>query len=140
MSGDASLSRVNNGHPAPPAIRTLLVDDIDTVRSLIESFLLRTGRIDIIGQAADGCKAVELTAELRPDLVIMDINMPVMDGVEATLQIKAMPNPPRIIIVSMSDSWTEHLAMDAGADAFCSKHDALDTLLPHIEALFPSSV
>ena len=137
-----------NRDPLPPCapsgnsphapIRTLLVDDIDTVRNLIETFLLRTGRIGIVGHASNGVEAVELTAQFHPDLVIMDVNMPVMDGVEATLQIKELPNPPRIIIVSMSDSWTEHLVMNAGADAFCDKRDALDTLLGHIEGLFPA--
>ena len=138
MNGAPLPQPARNGKPQSPLVRTVLVDDIDTVRNLIEAFLLRSGKVEIIGHASNGAQAVALVAKLHPDLVIMDVNMPVMDGVEATLQIKEMPNPPRIIIVSMSDCWTEHLVMNAGADAFCDKRDVLDTLLTHIAALFPS--
>ena len=138
MNGAPLPQPARNGKPPSPLVRTVLVDDIDTVRNLIEAFLLRSGKVEIIGHASNGAQAVALVAKLHPDLVIMDVNMPVMDGVEATLQIKEMPNPPRIIIVSMSDCWTAHLVMHAGADAFCDKRDVLDTLLTHIAALFPS--
>jgi DNA-binding NarL/FixJ family response regulator len=118
-----------------PPIRTLLVDDVENIRALIESYLKRRGICEVVGHADNGEKAVALTRQLRPDLVIMDVRMPVMNGVEATRQIKQLPNPPRIIIVSLCDASTERLALRAGADAFCSKQTVLNTLADHIAAV-----
>jgi CheY-like chemotaxis protein len=123
--------------PCRTRVRALLVDDVDNIRAMIDTYLTHTGIAEVVGQADNGEEAVALAFQLRPDVVIMDINMPVMDGVQATREIKRMPNPPRIIIVSTGDEWAEQRAKKAGADAFCLKQNVLSGLAQHIAAFFP---
>ena len=70
-----------------PRLRVLLVDDTDSIRMLLRSLL--EGVCDVVGEATQGRQALRLTEELRPDLVVMDFQMPIMGGVEATREIKA---------------------------------------------------
>jgi DNA-binding NarL/FixJ family response regulator len=131
-SPPASTPEPGPKHP----IRTLLVDDVEAIRAMMETYLTRNGIVEVVGHATNGAEAVAQTLRLRPDLVIMDIRMPVMDGVAATRQIKQMINPPRIIVVSVAEASSESIALKAGADAFCPKQTAVSTLADRITALF----
>ncbi len=82
-----------------PVIRVLIVDDSATAREAIAAILATAPEIRVVGQAADGVEAVELTAQLKPDVITMDINMPRMNGYEATVRIMSL-RPTPIVVVS----------------------------------------
>jgi len=94
-------------------IRVLMAEDSRTVRSLITQILESDPEIRVVGTASDGAEAVEMAERLRPDLITMDIHMPVMDGFEATRQIMARAPAPIIIISSMARSEDVQLSLRA---------------------------
>ncbi len=117
-------------HPRKPAItRVLLVDDHVMVRHGIKTLLDGHERFQVIGEASDGKQAVELTERLQPDVVIMDVNLPVMDGVTATSHIHE--HFPQIVIVALSvhdDHQIVKAMMSAGAASFVSKGSVTEEL------------
>lgn len=123
------------GHPP---IRAIVVDDVAPLRQSIADYLVRTGKFEVIGQAANGADGVKLARKTLPDLVLIDIHMPVMDGIEATRLLKAMPDAPRVIAVSLADDRTVQAVLDAGADAFCDKQDLFGSLIQRILKFFPT--
>ena len=135
----SSPSKSSLGAPVSgvPRIRTVLVDDLSQVRQAIEILLRRSGRFEVVGHAEDGSSGVTLVSKLKPDLVIMDIQMPVKNGIEATRTIKQQPGAPCIVIVSSAGARSAREALAAGADGFCDKQNVFSDLLPRILALFP---
>ena len=103
-------------------IRVLLADDQALVRGGFRVILDSQADIEVVGEAADGKEAIRLTAELRPDVVLMDIRMPNMDGLEATRRIATASEAPRIVMLTTFDA-DEHVyeAMRAGASGFLLK-------------------
>jgi two-component system chemotaxis response regulator CheB len=83
-------------------IRVLVVDDSATAREAITAMVNSAPDMRVIGQATDGIEAVQMTAELKPDAITMDINMPRMDGHEATQQIMAMTPTPIVVVTTVS--------------------------------------
>jgi DNA-binding NarL/FixJ family response regulator len=130
-------------------ISVLIVDDQALLRTAFSSLIQAEDDLDVVGEAADGRRAVELAASLRPDVVVMDVRMPVMDGIEATRQITAGrgPGAPRVLILTTFDL-DEYVfeALLAGASGFALKSRPLDELLSAIrtvaagEALLAPSV
>ena len=104
-------------------IKVLVVDDHIVVRSGIEQVLSTTDDIEIVGLAPDGQRAVEMVQALKPDVVLMDLSMPVMDGVEATRRIHALaPDTKVVVLTSFSDQARITDAMLAGAEGYLLKH------------------
>lgn len=105
-------------------IRTLLVDDNEAFLVLARHLLATVPEIEIVGFGHDGYDAVRMAEELRPDLILMDLSMPGMGGLQATRLIKAQDAPPAILIASHYDD-AEHreYTAQAGADGFISKQD-----------------
>ncbi len=103
-------------------IRVLLVDDEQLVRSGLRMILQSSGDIEVVAEAADGAQAVEQVRLHRPDVVLMDIRMPTMDGLAATRQITALPDPPKIIMLTTFelDEYV-HTALQHGAVGFLLK-------------------
>lgn len=106
-------------------IRVLVADDQGMVRTGFVTFLQTQPDIEVVGEAADGAEAVRLAAELRPDVVLMDVRMPVMDGIAATRAILADAGdrePPRVLVLTTFDL-DEHVydALRAGASGFLLK-------------------
>jgi DNA-binding NarL/FixJ family response regulator len=102
--------------------RILLVDDDPLVRSALSLLLGGQPDINIVGEAANGREGVAAARSLRPDVVLMDIRMPVLDGLEATRILHADPQPPRVIVLTTFDA--DDLVIDAiasGADGFLLK-------------------
>lgn len=120
--------------PRPP-LRLLLVDDHEAFLNAAERQLRRVDGIEVVGRGADGIEAVALSDALRPDLVVLDLAMPEMGGLQATRLIKAQDAPPFVVIASHFDD-AEHRehAQRAGADAFISKLNYAAELLPLIDA------
>ncbi|GHJ43428.1 DNA-binding response regulator [Catellatospora sp. TT07R-123] len=101
--------------------RVLLVDDQALVRSGF-TMILRSAGLDVVGEAADGLEAVKLARALRPDVILMDIRMPALDGLEATRRILAESPQPRVIMLTTFDlDRYVYAALAAGASGFLLK-------------------
>jgi DNA-binding NarL/FixJ family response regulator len=120
--------------PDPP-IRVLLVDDHAMVRRGMRDFLELHDDIVVVGEAADGAEAIERAGELRPDIVVMDLMMPVVDGIEATGRIKAaLPETEVIALTSFIEEARVVAAIEAGASGFLLKDAEADELAGAIRA------
>jgi DNA-binding NarL/FixJ family response regulator len=127
----------------------VVVDDQALLRTAFSSLIDAEDDMEVVGQAADGRQAVELAASLAPDVVVMDVRMPVMDGIEATRQITSgrSADAPRVLILTTFDL-DEYVfeALRAGASGFALKSRPLEELLSAIrtvaagEALLAPSV
>jgi len=119
-------------------ISVLVVDDQELLRTAFSSLIDAEDDLAVVGRAGDGRRAVELVAELSPDVVVMDVRMPVMDGIEATRQITAGPDAaaPRVLILTTFDL-DEYVfeALLAGASGFALKSRPLDELLSAIRTV-----
>ena len=116
--------------------RILIVDDHEIVRSGLRRLVERQSGWEVCGEAVNGKEAIDKALALNPDLVLMDISMPVMNGIEATRQIRRLSPVTKIVIVSLRDdeSITEE-AKNAGADAYVVKACASEILLETIAAV-----
>lgn len=120
-----------------PLIRVVVVDDTPEMADAIQLFLRHTGRVENVGIADNGRMAVELADSLRPALVVMDVNMPVMNGLLATAAIKSLLPETKVLIVSADDNPEMVLAaFECGADDFMPKSN-LQMVGYHIASLFP---
>jgi DNA-binding NarL/FixJ family response regulator len=116
------------------AVRVLLVDDHDLFRTGLRNLLEEQG-LDIVGEAADGAQAVRMTRELAPDVVVMDLNMPGMTGVEATRQVTIAAPLTRVVVLTISDQDGDVLdAILAGACGYLMKDASIDELMAGIRA------
>ena len=116
------------------ASRIMLVDDHPMVRKGVERLISGNADMEVVGQAENGQIAVERAAELNPDVIIMDVSMPVMDGIEATRLIKSESPDIQVIALSAHDDRASIAAMaDAGASGYVSKYDLFDDLIGAIE-------
>ncbi|MET8749600.1 response regulator transcription factor [Streptomyces sp. NPDC004667] len=117
-------------------VRVLLVDDQPLVRSGLRVLIADTADLEVVAEAGTGADAVALAAEHVPDVVVMDIRMPGMDGIEATRRITARPGAPRILVLTTFDE-DEHVygALRAGASGFAVKDMALDDILAAIRVV-----
>ncbi len=115
-------------------LRVLVVDDNPKVIHDLHLLLATPGELAVIGEARNGEEAIRMVLALKPDVVVMDLEMPVMDGFEATRQIKSLPTAPRVVILSVHAGLAEREgARLAGADAFVVKGSSYETLLSAIE-------
>jgi two-component system, NarL family, response regulator LiaR len=110
-------------------IRILLVDDHSVVREGLRMFLRRDPELDVVGEAANGAEAIEMARALRPDVVLMDLVMPVMDGIAATDAIRdELPSTEVVALTSVIESESVVRAMKAGAIGYLLK----DTQAPEL--------
>jgi AmiR/NasT family two-component response regulator len=119
--------------PAPSAARTVVVaEDEVLIRMDLVEMLTEEG-YDVVGQAGDGASAIQLAEEHRPDLVILDVKMPVLDGIAAAEQIAAQRIAPVVILTAFSQRDLVERARDAGAMAYLVKPFTKAHLVPAIE-------
>jgi DNA-binding NarL/FixJ family response regulator len=117
-------------------IRVVLADDHALVRGALQMVITDTIDVEIVGEAGTGAEAVRLTEELHPDVVVMDIRMPGMDGIEATRLITAGPGDTRVVVLTTFDD-DDYIygALRAGASGFLVKDMALDEILGAIRVI-----
>ncbi len=116
--------------------RVLLVDDSPVFAQAAREFLAGDERLEMIGWASSGAEALERVETERPDIVLMDLHMPAMNGLDATTRIKAERFPPKVIVISLDDaSENQAAAYIAGADAFLAKSKVVTHLHSLIERL-----
>ncbi|MFE5864872.1 response regulator [Streptomyces virginiae] len=120
----------------PRAIRVLLVDDQPLVRSGLRVLMADTADLTVVGEAGTGTDGVRLAAELRPDVVVMDIRMPGMDGIEATGLITAETQDVKVLVLTTFDE-DDHVygALRAGASGFAVKDMAVEEILAAIRVI-----
>ena len=135
------MSRTNRRAPRDPSakaspVRILVVDDSLVARRMVVSLVKGCADLRLAGTACHGAEAVELAGKCHPDLVLMDWQMNVMDGLEATRRLKAQADPPRVIIMTAAgDASAPAAAAAAGADGFLRKSELPERLPALIERL-----
>ena len=111
-------------------VRIVLADDQPLVRAGLRMVITDAPDLEIVGEAGTGTEAVRIVRELRPDVVVMDIRMPGMDGIEATRMITTNPPAPRVLMLTtFDDDNNVYAALRAGASGFLVKDMALDDIL-----------
>jgi DNA-binding NarL/FixJ family response regulator len=121
-------------------IHVVLVDDHTAIREELRTMLQSYQDIEVVGEAANGVQAIEVTGRVRPDIVVMDVHMPGMNGVMATDQIKRLW--PETVVVAISTDVTPYIeeAMgSSGAAVLIAKEEVIDSLYPALKAFCPHS-
>jgi DNA-binding NarL/FixJ family response regulator len=119
-------------------LRVLLVDDNENFLETLTGFVKTFPSVEIVGRAGSGENAVKLVSKLKPDLVLMDVAMPGISGFETTRLLKSFENPPRILLLSFSDTPEyRNESVKAGADGYLAKTDISSGLLRTISSIFP---
>ncbi len=120
------------GEPMTPT-RVLIVDDVEQVRRDLRTALSISGEVEIIGEAANGRNAIRLVESLKPDAVLMDLEMPVMNGYDATRQIKSRIPSCKVIALTVHDYESARMrARDAGVNAFIVKGASVQNIVQTI--------
>ena len=121
-----------------PPVRVLVADDSAGIRELLVLLLNMESTFTVVGEARDGVAAVSLAESLQPDLVILDVSMPRLDGIEALPKVRAVcPESQVVIFTGDSDGSVEGEARAAGASAVIAKDMGAITLVERLSALFP---
>lgn len=117
-------------------VRVVLADDQPLVRSGLRVLIADTPDLEVVGEVANGEEAVRLAREVRPDVIVMDIRMPGMNGIEATSLVTSGPGAARVLILTTFDE-DDHVygALRAGASGFAVKDMALDDILAAIRVV-----
>lgn len=116
----------------------LIADDNKVVRRIIKNYITQRPDLAVCGEAANGREAVERTRALRPDLVLLDLVMPEMNGVEVASVLKqSMPEIPIVLFTMYSENLGAYLTSAIGVDAVLSKPDGLTKLAKVVDALLP---
>jgi DNA-binding NarL/FixJ family response regulator len=117
-------------------MRVVLADDHEMVRKGIWAIINGHPPRTVCGEAENGQQAIDLVLELKPDLVVLDLSMPVMSGFQAAARIRQLAPSTKILILSMHDSpQAEREALAVGADAFLTKTASVDTFIRTVTTL-----
>jgi DNA-binding NarL/FixJ family response regulator len=116
-------------------IRVVLADDHHLVRKGIRALLEKAGDIEVVGEASNGCRAIELVEQLQPDVLVMDIAMPRMDGIQAMEQVATMNVATHVVVLSMySDKALVRQSLRSGASGYLLKGSVVEELLLAVRA------
>jgi DNA-binding NarL/FixJ family response regulator len=110
-------------------LRVVIADDEATLRSLLRALMRTDHRFDLVGEAGDGREAMALIEELDPDVLLLDLGMPVMDGLEVLAALQGRERPRTIVLTGYSEEQTLRQAIELGAAACVVKGSGFDRLL-----------
>src|SRR5580704_5823059 len=114
----------------------LIVDDSPLIRTMVRLWLESNHRFEVCGEASDGAEGIEKALELKPDLIVLDLSMPKMDGLQAATALQsAMPDVPIILFTLYADSELANQARNAGVRSVLSKMDQMSMLCDEVEKL-----
>jgi DNA-binding NarL/FixJ family response regulator len=117
-------------------IKILLVDDEATVRAGLRMRMELEPDLAITGEAGNGLEALQLVQDIQPDVVVMDVEMPKMDGITAAIELQRRASPPSVVMSSIhDDARTRSQAKAAGAVAFVGKQEGVDRLIDTIRQM-----
>ncbi len=117
-------------------VTVLVVDDQELVRTGFQMILRNELSVEVVGEAADGQEAVELVRSVSPDVVLMDIRMPILDGIEATRAMQSEASPPKVLVLTtFDDDEYVYESLRAGASGFLLKDVPAKTLVAAIEVV-----
>jgi len=117
-------------------IRVLVVDDHARMRRSIRMLLERSGDIEVVGEVEEGAKTLNKVKALQPDVVILDISMPDMNGFEVLKALRRLAKRPKVVMLSMNDSNDLiEKALQNGAGAYIRKHEAGSRLVPAVRQI-----
>jgi len=120
---------------SPSLCRILIVDDAPVVREALRWVIEDTPDLEMVGEAGEGSEALARAAKLNPDVVVLDIHLPGLDGYGVARALKTMPNPPVVVFLSVdSDVEAKRRGVEAGGDAFAAKAQGWEALLAQIRA------
>lgn len=123
--------------PQPPTIRVLIADDHIIVRRGIKALLAQTDDVQVVGEAVNGLEAVRLSKQLNPDVILMDLLMPVMDGIEATRKVTALqPHMGVLVLTSFVHDEKVFSAIKAGAMGYLLKESEPSELIRSIHRVY----
>jgi DNA-binding NarL/FixJ family response regulator len=119
-------------------VRAVVIDDTSDIRDLMSIVLTRSG-MEVVGEAGDGRAGVDVVRAERPDVVLLDLAMPVMDGMEALPLIRELVPDAQIIVLSAFDGAVEQQVLDWGADGYLVKGTPLRAIVSYLEARLDGS-
>jgi two-component system response regulator EvgA len=118
-------------------IKVMVVDDSKPFARAVAEFLTREGRFEVLASAHAGREALARVPIERPDLMLIDVSMPGMDGLELAARIKSLKVPPKVVMMTLEDNHTyRSRAIAAGADGFLAKNDFARDLTSVVDSLF----
>lgn len=121
---------------SPEPVRTLVVDDFDLARRAIGSLLAMKAELQVVGEAADGIEALEKAQELRPDLILLDIGLPKLNGIEVASRLcQLAPHMKILFVTQQNDPDIVRAALSNGSGGYILKADVGRELLSAIEAV-----
>jgi DNA-binding NarL/FixJ family response regulator len=135
VTGHSCTSEHNRARSITTGIRVLLVDDHPLVRATLVEVLSDEDDLTVVGECEDGSQVLEAAARLRPDVVLMDLSMPVMNGLAATEALRAAQPEPRIVVLTGEGPTARPKVAAAGAHALLPKDARADALLRCLRAV-----